>query len=552
MKGIFILYSGLFLLAGCTHTLRSEADDNLDRAERILLTAPDSARKILDGIAPEALSSTQRTARAALLRAEAEYAAGRPLDNDSLLLAALDYYDRRQRETAAQGKALYLRGCVRLHDGDDEGALELFLQAGERLERAEEPHYLGLLYMRLGELCYGEMDYLQAFNYFQKARGAFLMAKEPRQKGLATSNMAATAYQMRRMQQSIRLYTENLALADELHDEALADKCLEFLAMLYVITAQEAPTELTERLETRSKANDYLRANLEMLRGRPERARQWLDRAKPQIATPTDEVAYRFTSMWAEALAGNPRLGMEHLQHYLRITDSLAQRSFRMSAGETGLDYFREQLRNTRYRMRVHTTRMAVAIFAALIVVAGMGYILRQRLYLHRLQSESYIRSAQEARTAYRELYRQTESLRAKGQDAAGPSLAASRFGVIDRLGKTYYEREHTAQQKEAIFQEVQRLITEVSTDPGIQRELEGIVDTTCDGAMLKLRARYPAMKESDRRLLLYVFCGFSPQVISLFLHETIDNVYARKSRLKSRIKASEAPDRELFLALFN
>ena len=49
-------------------------------------------------------------------------------------------------------------------------------------------------------------------------------------------------------------------------------------------------------------------------------------------------------------------------------------------------------------------------------------------------------------------------------------------------------------------------------------------------------------MKESDCRLLCYVFGGFSPQVISLFMRDSVANVYARKSRLKSRIKARTSP----------
>ena len=58
-------------------------------------------------------------------------------------------------------------------------------------------------------------------------------------------------------------------------------------------------------------------------------------------------------------------------------------------------------------------------------------------------------------------------------------------------------------------------------------------------------------MKEADIRLLCYIFVGFSPQVISLFMKDTVANVYARKSRLKSRIKSAETANKELFLALF-
>ena len=57
-------------------------------------------------------------------------------------------------------------------------------------------------------------------------------------------------------------------------------------------------------------------------------------------------------------------------------------------------------------------------------------------------------------------------------------------------------------------------------------------------------------MKTSDTRLLCYIFVGFSPQVISLFMKDTVANVYARKSRLKSRIKSAKIVNKELFLNL--
>ena len=96
----------------------------------------------------------------------------------------------------------------------------------------------------------------------------------------------------------------------------------------------------------------------------------------------------------------------------------------------------------------------------------------------------------------------------------------------------------------------MKRIIEGFAENGDMLQELEHIVDMAHDGVMRKLRRDFPKMKESDVRLLCYIFGGFSPQVISLFMEENVANVYARKSRLKSRIKASEAPDRELFLTL--
>lgn len=129
--------------------------------------------------------------------------------------------------------------------------------------------------------------------------------------------------------------------------------------------------------------------------------------------------------------------------------------------------------------------------------------------------------------------------------------LIASRFDIIDKLGKTYYERENTASQQAAMFHEVKQIITDFAENNELLQELELIVNTCHDNAMEKLRNDFPSMKEADIRLLCYIFVGFSPQVISLFMKDTVANVYARKSRLKSRIKSAETANKELFLALF-
>lgn len=128
--------------------------------------------------------------------------------------------------------------------------------------------------------------------------------------------------------------------------------------------------------------------------------------------------------------------------------------------------------------------------------------------------------------------------------------LIASRFDIVDRLGKTLYERENTVSGQAAMIREVKQLIEGFSENGEMLQELEQIVDTAHDEVMQKLRRDFPRMKEADVRLLCYIFGGFSPQVISLFMEESVANIYARKSRLKSRIKSSDAPDRELFLAL--
>jgi chaperonin cofactor prefoldin len=100
------------------------------------------------------------------------------------------------------------------------------------------------------------------------------------------------------------------------------------------------------------------------------------------------------------------------------------------------------------------------------------------------------------------------------------------------------------------MLKRIKQIITDFAENNGILQELEKIVNTCHDNAMYKLKEDFPTMKASDTRLLCYIFVGFSPQVISLFMKDTVANVYARKSRLKSRIKSTETANKELFLSL--
>ena len=77
------------VLTGCTPASTREA---LARADSIMVAAPDSALAILDALDPATLNSDGKMARYALLRSQATHKAYLPLDNDSLIGLAVDYY----------------------------------------------------------------------------------------------------------------------------------------------------------------------------------------------------------------------------------------------------------------------------------------------------------------------------------------------------------------------------------------------------------------------------------------------------------------------------
>ncbi len=549
----FIYGALLLLFSGCSGGGIRLAE-TLSHAEKIVAEAPDSVLRLLRELPTDALRSRELRARYALLQAEAAERAGTPNNNDSILRIAWEYYRKHPHEIRGICKTLYYRGQSRLRQGDKPGALRLFLEVEEKLRPIDEPYYLGLLYLRIGGVYRAELNFVRAYRYYRDARDLFIRSDAARQTTEAQLGMTVSALRMRDLGRALRDCSMALERADELRDDTLVRRSLALFATIYTVAESERiPDDLLRRIETSIRSDTTAagyctRAQTFLLRNRPDSARRCLQRA--ETLDPDNDVLpmIEYTAYRVETRAGRYREAARMIDRFIFLNDSLTRTALQASAGMIERDYFRERAAFADFRMQNRRLgeRLVAAVVLLLLLIAGL--ILRQRIRLHKERNERYLLLVREAEAEYRNLAR---SLQQRDRDEARmKGLIASRFDIVDRLGKTLYERENTVSGQAVMTREVKRIIEGFAENGDMLQELEHIVDMAHDGVMRKLRRDFPKMKESDVRLLCYIFGGFSPQVISLFMEENVANVYARKSRLKSRIKASEAPDRELFLTL--
>lgn len=548
--------SVLLLLLSLTACNRDTAQSSrrLAEAESIVVEAPDSALNLLQSLDGSSLRNRAERARYALLHAEASERAGLEVDNDSLLRIAWDYYSQHPNEIRGICKTRFYQGRNRLRKGDKPGALRMFLEIEEQLRKIDEPYYMGLLYLRIGGVYRAELNFVRAYRYYRDARDLFIRAGATRQTAEALLGMTASALRMQDLTRARRDCTMALELADDLHDDTLVRRSLGLFSTIYTVSENERiPNDLLQRVEASvrrdtSAAAHCTLAQTQLFRHRPDTARRYLEQARQQHPDPDLQAMIEYTAYRVEARAGQYREAARKIHRFIYLNDSLTRAALQTSAGMVERDYYREQAAFADYRMQNRRTWERV-VAAALIVVVGIaGLLIRQRMRLHKERNERYLLLVRDAEAEYRNLSRRLEQ-----QDHAQArmkGLIASRFDIVDRLGKTLYERENTVSGQAAMTREVKQLIEGFAENGDMLQELEQIVDMAHDEVMQKLRRNYPKMKEADIRLLCYIFGGFSPQVISLFMEESVANVYARKSRLKMRIKNSDAPDRELFLEL--
>ena len=546
---IILGLSAILFFTGCYNR---EHISRLDEAEALLQNKPDSALTILKQLRQEGSQAEQ--ARYALLYSEALDKNHIKVTDDSLIRQAWSHYKHYSKDLRHQCKTLYCWGRIKLRAGDKPGALRLFLKIEEKLKDTNEPYYTGLLYGQIGEVYYEQMNYSRAYHYFREARNNFRQSDNVREETESTLDMAAAAFHSKDIEKAMRLYAAALDLADEQKNDHLAKASLTNLASLYVVSGKrQIPHDLLQRIELSARQDTlygyHTLVDVNLLKNRIDSARYYLALAEAQTTDIRDLADLQYTAYRIEAQTRNFEKATDNIHRYIYLTDSLTRSNMQFSAGMVEREYFKERTDFAEYRMKNRTTWEIAAATVTLLMIGVAYYITRQRLRLQRERTDRYLLLAEEANSEYKTLTERMEGQRNTENHLKG--LIASRFDIIDKLGKTYYERENTASQQAAMFHEVKQIITDFAENNEMLQELELIVNTCHDNAMQKLRNDFPAMKEADIRLLCYIFVGFSPQVISLFMKDTVANVYARKSRLKSRIKSAETANKDLFLSLF-
>ena len=78
------------------------------------------------------------------------------------------------------------------------------------------------------------------------------------------------------------------------------------------------------------------------------------------------------------------------------------------------------------------------------------------------------------------------------------------------------------------------------------------MLDRNCNNLVSRLREQMPKMKSDDIKLFIFAASGFSSTTISTILEKDKGIIYNRIWRLKGKISASEAPDKEEFVDAIN
>ena len=183
---------------------RNRVANTFVQVEKALAVAPDSAMRLLKDIPAKSLGNQAMRARYALLYIDAAERAQLNENTDSLLRIAWRYYRKHPQEMQNRCRTLYYMAHSKLHQGDKPGALRLSLEAEENNDSLDNPRDRGMLYLSIGDVYRGELNFVRAYRYYREARELFLRSGDMRHRIEALLGMTACGLRMHDFEQTRR------------------------------------------------------------------------------------------------------------------------------------------------------------------------------------------------------------------------------------------------------------------------------------------------------------------------------------------------------------
>lgn len=550
MKSILFL-SALLLLSGCGNNGRIEQE--LTHAAKLMRNQPDSSLRIIENIAPDDISRRSTRARYALLYSQALDKNYADTDDDSLMRIAYRYYNRHMCSDSVRFLLNYHYGRIHQNGDDFQEAIRSYLTAEKFALSAHKNYFLGLVYTRIGEVYSDQMNYHGMLEYYQKAHNAWKRLHNPVFGNSAILNIANAYSSLGDNDNAVKYYSQALQAAREQEENEMVVACLSNLGTIYVNEgdypkALQAVKEIERISPDDLSIHEYtILAKAYYLRHRIDSARYCFNLASELAEDVRDEAQLVYLSLQIETAAGNYRNAAASIDAYIRLSDSISRMVTSQSATVAEGKFYKEQTAFASYQLKVRTFMEFAFGGVVCVIAAFLIYYYRQRIKHKQEQVDRYMSAIDNIRVSKDRIIG-----RLADKEGQLKELVLSRFEILDQLGRTFYERDNTKAQQEAIYKQVKNFFTKLSSDAATKRELEEIVNTVNDNIIVKLREQFPRFKPADVEMLCYIYAGLSAQIISVIVNDSVSNVYNRKSRLKARIAASQSPDKDFFIQKMN
>lgn len=549
-------------IAACSKSVPRYNED-MDRAENLMRSNPDSALSILDAIDSYELKHDSLQAKYHYLKGYGHLSRNRSMIGDSLIRAAHEYY--RGKDVVRYIRSGMVLAWYKFWIGDTPGALSM-LDSLSSLSNVPDSVMVQTLRARV---LLGASEY----------QGRALIPYAKRLHTLETDSMRKM--EARYMLLSAYEYAEEtdsaLYLVDELIDYARANKWsdkqfifeLERAQLLTENGRSAESDELVDDIFSKAGPDNgaadllYLQRSINALNtgdvNRAVRNLALADNAASKLRK-DDDAYYRSYSNLLNAIIDFKQTGRIRLTHINSLNNRQNERFNRVKASQWESERGALCQQNRALALKAESEHktviiLAISIFALIVIVVAI-WIIRARRQRER-ENEERIEALQKMVDEYKAIPEQPQESETESDVVRDSEIGANETATIEikdssalrsamlrQLGIIRMVAETPTEQNREMLRKISSIEGETNGELVDWGNVFEIIDNLYSGFYGKLHDKYgETLTSKEEQIIVLMVAGFSTKEISVITGQTTSTVYVRKTSIRKKLGVPEKED---------
>ncbi|MBR3526297.1 MAG: hypothetical protein IKN88_00785 [Bacteroidales bacterium] len=543
----------LFFLAALTACKSSDIRNSLDEIDSYVDADPQAALAAIDGLDMSGVKAESIKAHYSLLHSKALDKCYIDTTDVSVIMDAVNYYSKHG-DPDQKMQSYYYLGRIHGNAGRYTESILALTQALEDGQTSFDDKYKGRVYIAMADAYNRNYNVVEegrcvdeALRYFEASGDSSLIRG-------ATYRKAISCMNLKEYDQSDSLFQSLLAIPDL--RQSLKAKSLYHYAYLLALR------DVSDYQRTKSLFEDAIKAGANLTKesaaayaytlwccGNETESEALFKALEQQDSTITGIIA-----SWMGKIKKKEGLyqeAYEYLNDAMTYAAEVEEQVLRQSLSITQRDYYLSLAAQQKAKAdnnKLISVLISMTSFSLILLLIGIGLFIIKRYrerHLHVLSDLEYIKEKVAA-------IQKTADDKIDNLQTKIFGMFRERFQEYAKIYETYDRNIVSGVKGIAAYNHIQEIFKVIKGEEETEHRFEKIIDKETNGIITIFRKDYPNLTEIEYQLFCYYVVGYDTKTISILLSEkTPDALYMRKSRLKSKIEASDVKDKEKYLKYF-
>lgn len=523
-----------YCLIGCTY-----APNELNKAEQLMETSPDSALKVLKQINRNRLFTPSNKALYALLMSQALDKNDIKVESDSLIQIATKYYSSDEAQRAAY--AWFYAARVANNSNNAKTQADALFKAQEYADKTDNIRLKGLVYGDKGSMYKTQGKCDSAICYFKRSNQSFLKTDDKRNYIINLLNIGTEYLKLSRFDSVISNYLLAAKAAKSIHDTLLISGVYRALGSLYLKQKayQQAVYYYNKVPVTKEELYNsnkwFLQANVYVRTGDTDSARYCLHKVKMLL-----DMAPNYYMLWQQIYEkeGKLRRALIFASKATNAFDSLYNNKLDVSFAGLEKKYKYQSLQIANQQLIIKKKKNDIILLLMLLILSTImmiGLFWRIKVKKQQFETQQLLLKQEHALVENEKENSALLSKQLKFQSILLLNIEQHRENSIKRPGIwKNNSKQSIAEQNTTFYQ-----------------ELIACMDLEFNNISDRLLNTYEKLTQRDILMCCLLLASFDSGMIATILDVKNDSIIKHRHRLRKKLDLSNSDNLLDFLRQF-